>query len=279
MKKKYENIILIVISISLIIFLGVVIIIRVNKENNENNTLNESISNEENYHVVSSVLKNNSREKIEKVVVNQKISSENMENIFYERALENQEFEKYTIWFFSSENKALESNTYELGYTSNEDGNIITKNVKEEEQQKAYEEQIKKQEEETKKKEEEAKKSAKQKEKEFKNSCKTYTYESLARNPDKIKGTNVKITGEVVQALYDENSVDLRINITKEGTYSTYYTDTVYVVYYPEEGEDKILEDDIITVWGTSQGDYTYTSTIGASVTLPLIYGKYITIN
>ena len=68
------------------------------------------------------------------------------------------------------------------------------------------------------------------------------------------------------------------MNITKEGTYSTYYTDTIYVTYTPEEGEDKILEDDIITVYGISQGDYSYTSTIGAQVTLPLISGKYITL-
>ena len=277
MKKKYENIILIVISISLIIFLGVVVIIRVNKENNENNTLNESISNEENYHVVSSVLKNNSKEKIEKIVVDQEISSEDMENIFYERALENQEFENYTIWFFSSENKALESNTYELGCTSNKDGNIVTKNVKEEEQQKAYEEQIKKQEEEDKKKEEEAKKSAKQKEKEFKNSCKTYTYESLARNPEKMKGTKVKLTGEVAQVSEGMYSNGLRVDITKD-EYG-WYEDTIYVTYVPEEGEDKILEDDIITIWGTSKGEYSYTSIVGASITIPYVSAEYIEIN
>lgn len=119
----------------------------------------------------------------------------------------------------------------------------------------------------------------KQEEKDFKANCKTYTYEQMARNPDKFKGTNVKITGEVIQALYNSNSVDLRVNITKKGTYSTYYTDTVYIVYYPEIGEDKILEDDIITIYGTSQGDYTYTSTIGSRITLPLIYGKYVTTN
>lgn len=112
----------------------------------------------------------------------------------------------------------------------------------------------------------------------FKSSCDTYTYEQIARNPEKFKGTNVKLTGEVIQAIYGSTSVDLRVNITKEGTYSTYYTDTIYVVYYPETGEDKILEDDIITIYGTSQGDYTYTSAIGTPVTLPLIYGKYITI-
>lgn len=118
-----------------------------------------------------------------------------------------------------------------------------------------------------------------QEESEFKSSCQTYTFEQMARNPENFKGTNVKVSGEVVQALYETSSVDLRVNITKQGTYSTYYTDTIYVVYYPEEGEDKILEGDIITIYGTSEGDYTYTSTLGVPVNLPLIYGKYIEIN
>lgn len=113
----------------------------------------------------------------------------------------------------------------------------------------------------------------------FKAGCQTYTFEQMARNPENFKGTNVKLTGQVIQALYGTGTVDLRVNITKKGEYTTYYTDTIYVVYYPEEGEDKILEDDIITIYGTSQGDYTYTSTLGSPVTLPLIYGRYIEIN
>lgn len=127
-------------------------------------------------------------------------------------------------------------------------------------------------------KEAEEKAKKEQEEKNFKESCKTYTFEQIARNPEKFKGTNVKVTGEVIQAIYNSSSVDLRVNITKQGKYSTYYTDTIYVVYYPKEGEDKILEDDIVTIYGISQGDYSYISTIGSKVTLPLIYGKYIQI-
>lgn len=126
---------------------------------------------------------------------------------------------------------------------------------------------------------EEEKKKEKQAEKDFKADCKTYTYEELARNPDEIEGKKVKIKGEVIQALYSYESVDLRVNITEWGTYSTYYKDTIYVTYYPETGGDKILEDDIITIWGTAQGDYSYTSAIGSRVTLPLVFAKYIEIN
>lgn len=110
----------------------------------------------------------------------------------------------------------------------------------------------------------------------FISSCKTYTFEKLARNPDNVKGTKVKLTGEVVQVIEGEDSNSLRVNITKEGTYSTYYKDTVYVSYKTKKGEDKILEDDIITIYGTAQGEYSYISTLGSQITLPYIKAKYI---
>ena len=136
--------------------------------------------------------------------------------------------------------------------------------------------QIKEKEQKQKEAEEKAKKE--QEERDFKESCNTYTYEQMARNPEKFKGTNVKLTGEVVQVMTDSYSTNLRVNITKKGNYSTYYTDTVYVVYYPQSGEDKILEKDIITIYGTSQGDCSYNTVMGATVTLPNISAKYITI-
>lgn len=33
----------------------------------------------------------------------------------------------------------------------------------------------------------------------------------------------------------------------------------------------KVLEDDWITIYGVSLGDYTYTSTLNAAITVPLI--------
>lgn len=139
---------------------------------------------------------------------------------------------------------------------------IVTQVVGEEKAKKDEEEKIKKQ----------------QEEQEFKSSCEIYTFEEIARNPTNFKGTNVKLTGEVVQTLYNATSVSLRVNITKKGSYSNYYTDTIYVNYYPKANEDKILEKDIITIYGTAQGEYTYTSTIGAKVTLPYINCKYLEI-
>lgn len=273
MKKTEESpvlitiITLVAIVIFYMLYIGVTSIISNNK-----NTTEVSADDEKNYHTVSYILENNSAEKIEKIVVDSDISSYDMQNIYEEKEPENSAYNTYTIWFFSSDENAQNANEYELGSATRKDNIIEVVNVKEDKAEKELAQQ-------EKERQEKEAKEKRQEEKDFKADCKTYTYEELARNPDKVEGEKVKVTGEVVQALYDTGSVDLRVNITKEGIYSTYYTDTIYVVYYSEEGEDKILEDDIVTIWGTSQGDYTYTSTIGASVTLPLIFAEYVSID
>ena len=230
----------------------------------------ESIS--QDYTFYSSILKNDSKEKIDKIIANEFITDEQLESIYQEREKDNTDYETYKIWVFSNEENAKNNDNYEIAEVKKENNNIVVTNV-------AEEKRIAEQEAEEKRKQEEEIARKQQEESEFKATCQTYTFEQMARNPENFKGTNVKVTGEVVQALYGTSGVDLRVNITKEGTYTTYYTDTIYVVYYPEAGEDKILEGDVITIYGTSQGDYTYTSTLGASINLPLVYGKYIELN
>ena len=118
-----------------------------------------------------------------------------------------------------------------------------------------------------------------EKKEKYKASCQTYTYDELARNPSGMKGKPVKVTGEVIQSMKSTygNSVTLRVNITKWGTYSTYYKDTVYVTYtYPDSSAERILEDDIITIYGDSTGETSYQSTLGGTITIPSIDAKYI---
>ena len=112
--------------------------------------------------------------------------------------------------------------------------------------------------------------------KEFKDSCKSIGYKELARNPDKHEGKNIKIYGQVIQVLEGEdNSVDLRV-ATKDSGYGNYYEDVVLVTYVYGEGESKLLEDDMVTIWGTYGGTYTYESTAGADITVPLLHAEYV---
>lgn len=122
-----------------------------------------------------------------------------------------------------------------------------------------------------------------QEKQEFIEGCSTIDFDTLSRNPDKYKGNNYEFTGQVVQVSESwGDTVNLRINVTKV-TYQyiddEYWEDTIYATVEIPEGEDRILEDDIITIWGTCDGLYSYTSVLGSSVSLPKIDVKYYSIN
>ena len=122
-----------------------------------------------------------------------------------------------------------------------------------------------------------------QTEQEFKNSCSTISFEDLSRNPDKYKGDNYKFTGQVIQVQEGWfDTVELRINVTKEEFEyidDVMWTDTIYATVTIPEGADKLLEDDVITFWGTCDGNYSYTSVLGNQISLPEIDIKYYELN
>lgn len=104
--------------------------------------------------------------------------------------------------------------------------------------------------------------------------CAAYSYEQVARNPDQYEGEYAKFRGKVIQVLESYGYYTLRVNIT-QGRYS--WSDTIYVTYDAGTGtENRILENDIITMYGHMAGMYTYTSVLGASVTLPHFIAEYI---
>ena len=111
---------------------------------------------------------------------------------------------------------------------------------------------------------------------EYKASCVTYDYNTIARDPDKYMYTYGKYTGEIIQVLEDGNELQLRINITQE-RYG--YTDTIFVVYTLKDGESRLLENDIVTVYGMNMGTISYESVLGATVTIPCVYAEYIDLN
>ena len=101
-------------------------------------------------------------------------------------------------------------------------------------------------------------------------------FKALSRNPDNYIGKNYMFSGKVLQVMESSSSsgtqVDLRI-ATKGN-----YDDVVYVTYTRKDGESRILEDDRVTVRGSSWGLYTYTSTMGKEISLPLFLGESVTL-
>ena len=113
--------------------------------------------------------------------------------------------------------------------------------------------------------------------------CSTISYSTLARNPYSYIGNDYKFTGEVIQVLNGyNNNIELRVNVTPkryEYINETYYEDTMYVTYhYSSNYESKILEGDIITMYGTYRGIQDYVSIMGAKISIPRLDAMYIDI-
>lgn len=106
--------------------------------------------------------------------------------------------------------------------------------------------------------------------------CRTISYEKLARNPESYRGDYFKFTGEVIQVVQQGKKVQLRVNVTPETLYdTTYYSDTIFVVASLPDDGNRILENDIITLYGVCDGLYTYTTVLGSSMSIPKISAAY----
>ena len=111
--------------------------------------------------------------------------------------------------------------------------------------------------------------------KDFKKSCTEVAYEDLARNPDNYKGQNLKFKGVVIQCEQSYGTeYYARVNVTVD-EYG-FYSDTIYVTFEIPEGADKILEEDIVNLYGVCQGSESYTSIFGEQITIPSLDALYV---
>ena len=110
----------------------------------------------------------------------------------------------------------------------------------------------------------------------FKNSCVSYKYKEIFRNPDQYVGKRAKITGEVIQVMEEKNDgIDywtLRVDMTKT---NLGYEDTIIVVIPKSSINGRIIEDDTFTFYGVLTEPITYETVLGASQTVPAIVAYY----
>ena len=98
-------------------------------------------------------------------------------------------------------------------------------------------------------------------------SCKAADYKAIARDPADHEFELITFTGEVIQVSEGWfGSVILRID-TPDGVW--------YCTYTRSGDESRILEGDMLTVYGQCEGVETYTTIFGASETIPSISIKY----
>ena len=97
-----------------------------------------------------------------------------------------------------------------------------------------------------------------------------YSYDQLARNPDTYKGQKMKFTGKVLEAGNDDDICYARIELNSN-------IDTVlFVTYKSDLLGYRLLDDDNITVYGTSLGVYSYKSVGAGTITIPWLNADMI---
>lgn len=104
------------------------------------------------------------------------------------------------------------------------------------------------------------------------NSYKTgITYEQISRTPDDFKYKKMQFTGKVLQVMEDDDDTQVRLAV--DGDYKN-----VILVDITKDllNNSRVLEDDLLTVSGTSQGTTSYKSTGSGKITIPAMNAKII---
>ncbi|HHT02889.1 MAG TPA: hypothetical protein GX005_01030 [Bacteroidales bacterium] len=138
--------------------------------------------------------------------------------------------------------------------------------------------------EEKKVKEKEPEQTEEEKEEEEEKTRKTYIgsaeefgYKDIAREPDKYEGKIAKFTGEVtqvVEATFGDPAYRISVNENEYGLWE----DVIYVTYKVKDGDVRILEDDIVTIYGELKGLQKYETVLGNKMSIPSLAAKYIVI-
>ena len=91
------------------------------------------------------------------------------------------------------------------------------------------------------------------------------TYDKLARTPDEHIGNKVTLSGEIVQVIEGDDASQYRMAVDQD------YDKMVLIEVPTDQLSSRILENDLITIYGVSQGTIDYESTIGGTNTVPAI--------
>lgn len=99
-------------------------------------------------------------------------------------------------------------------------------------------------------------------------------YESAMRNEDDWLIQQVQISGKVLQVISNDDTIAYRI-----GTLDSGYDGVFYVEIPKSDLENRILEDDWVTVYGVYYGVGEYTTVLNVTKEIPEILARKITVN
>ena len=109
----------------------------------------------------------------------------------------------------------------------------------------------------------------------YKAACSEVAYKDLAKNIDKYQGEKFKFTGQVQQVVLDSESGESEYLVAVTKDEYDFYDDNIYL-YYEVGDSEKIIEEDIITIYGEASGEESYTSVLGEDITIPAVTAVYV---
>lgn len=109
----------------------------------------------------------------------------------------------------------------------------------------------------------------------YKEQCQSIPWKDIARDSEGMPGEDVTFTGQILQDCGD----GFYRMATKKADYGDNYYEDVILVYYDIGDGDRILVDDIVTIWGTTAGLYTYETVMGDNITIPSVSAAFLEIN
>lgn len=101
-----------------------------------------------------------------------------------------------------------------------------------------------------------------QKVKEYKSGI---SYDNIARNPNDYLEKKVNFTGTVVQVVEDTDIVGILFAADNNSN------NLIYGEYYKTIVSSRVLEGDVITIYGISKGTISYQAVLGNMVTIPSV--------
>jgi hypothetical protein len=109
----------------------------------------------------------------------------------------------------------------------------------------------------------------------FKSDARSIPYEQLKKDPDALVGTVVTYKGQIFQYDSRTTTASMIVSVTNKG-YGI-WTDNLYLLLDPSLGANAD-ENDLIQIWGTITGSFSYETASGGTNTLPQVLVKYLTV-
>ena len=109
----------------------------------------------------------------------------------------------------------------------------------------------------------------------FKSSAQSIPYDELKKDPDALTGRLVTYKAEILQYDSRTTTASMIVSVTNNGY--GFWSDSVHLLLDPALGVNAD-ENDLIQIWGTVIGSYTYDATMGGSNTLPQLAVQYLTV-